>query len=297
MDNHNLVPAECIELSASPADENVQLQRQNELLKKEIAQLKIERQRIKQTRTRLSVFLLILLLISMITTTLAWFTISSIATVHNMEISIGTGVQLLISDEDHGNVLSEYKNTVTEVEINKQLALYDTSLDDMILDPLTSDDGVNFYTQKGTQRQANDDSFLEFELFFLASEDMWVHLTPNESEPGAEDGTLVFTSSTGVQADVVNCVRVSFTDEEAGTTATYEPNKGGAVTGLDTFDLSSNLSNNTRLFHLDAMSPKKIKVRIWIEGEDPQCDDDVQNANLQMQFNFEGTDNNNIPVN
>ncbi|MBE6737618.1 MAG: hypothetical protein E7566_03050 [Ruminococcaceae bacterium] len=282
----------------SPADENVQLQRQNEMLKKEIAQLKIERQRIKQTRTRLSVFLLILLLISMVTTTFAWFTISSISSVHNMEITIGTGVQLLISDENHGDVLAEYTNAVTEVEINKQLAVYDTSMDDMELDPLTSSDGVNLFTEHGNiPVEANKNTFLEFELFFIATEDMWVHLTPNESEPGAEDGTMVFTSSTGVQADIVNCVRVSFTDEEAGTTVIYEPNKGTMVADQNTFDLTGNFSNATRLFHLDPLSPKNITVRIWIEGEDPQCDDDVQKANLQMQFNFEGTDENNIPVN
>lgn len=282
----------------SPADENVQLQQQNEMLRKEIAQLKIERQRIKQTRTRLSVFLLILLLISMVTTTFAWFTISSIASVHNMEITIGTGVQLLISDENHGDTLSEYTNTITEVEINKQLAAYETDMDKIKLDPLTSSDGVELFKRHSTiPEQPNKDTYLEFDLFFIATEEMWVHLTPNESEPGAENGTSITTSSTGIQADVVNCVRISFTDEEAGTTVIYEPNKGTAVANQNTFDLTGNFSNNTRLFHLNPLTPKNIKVRIWIEGEDPQCDDDVQRANLQMQFNFEGTDENNIPVN
>jgi len=296
MDNRDIVSSDT-NFSLSPADEHIQLQHQNELLKKEIAQLKIERQRIKQTRTRLSVFLLILLLLSMVTTTFAWFTISSFSSVHNMEITIGTGVQLLISDENHGDVLSEYGSEVTEVEINRQLSSFNTTLDDIQLDPLTSSDGRNFYTQKRVKKDANDESFLEFELFFISSEEMWVHLTPNETEPGANNGTMVSTSSSGVQADIINCVRVSFTDEEADTTATYEPNKGTPVTDLDTFDLSSTLNNSTRLFHLDARTPKKIVVRVWIEGEDPQCDDDVQLANIQLQFNFEGTDDNNIPVN
>ncbi len=282
----------------SPADENVQLQRQNEMLKKEIAQLKIERQRIKQTRTRLSIFLLILLLVSMITTTFAWFTISSTSTVHNMEITIGTSVDLRISDENHGNVISEYSHAITEVEINKQLAAYETTMDDMLLDPLRSSNGVDLFTEHGTTPvEPNKNTYLEFELFFIATEDMWVHLTPNESEPGAEDGTSVFTSSTGTKADIVNCVRVSFTDEETGATAIYEPNKGSSVSGQTTFDITNGFSNNTRLFHLDRETAKKITVRVWIEGNDPQCDDDVQSANLQMQFNFEGTDENNIPLN
>ena len=300
MDNHDLVPTpQNREFSLTPADENVQLQCQNELLKKEIEQLKIERKRIKQTRTRLSIFLLLLLLISMVTTTFAWFTISSFSSVHNMEITIGTGVQLLISDEDHGATLSAYTDSVTEQDINKQLAAYNTSMEEMELDPLTSSDGVRFYTQNGTEKQANNESFLEFELFFIASEDMWVHLTSNENEAGADNGTKVSTSSTGIQADIVNCARVSFTDEESGTTVIYEPNKGTSVDGQTTFDLPSPMSysNETRLFHLDALSPKKIKVRVWIEGKDPQCDDDVQRANLQLQLNFEGTNDENIPVN
>lgn len=285
-------------LSATPA-ESAELQRQNDLLKREIEQLKIERNRIKKTRTKLSVFMLILLLLSMVTATFAWFTISSLSAVHNMEINIGTGVQLLISDENHGNDLSLYTNEVTNEDINKQLSAFNTSLDNIVLDPLTTSNGVRLVTQDGYEKSANNESFLEFDLFFISTEDMWVHLTSNESESGADNGTKVFTSSTGGQADIINCTRVSFTDEAAGTTVIYEPNKGTAVAGQTTFDLPTPMgfSNNTRLFQLEALEPKMITVRIWIEGEDPQCDDDVQRANLQVQFNFEGTDADNIPVN
>lgn len=280
-------------------DYNAELQHQNEQLKREIELLKAERKQIKSIRVKLSVLLLVLLLISMVTTTFAWFTISSISSVHNMEITIGTGVQLLISDEDHGTILTEYTNEVTEVEINKQLSAYNTSLAEMKLDPLTSSNGVRLLTQDGFEREANNKSYLEFKLFFIGTEDMWVHLTSDESNLGEDDGTRVSTSSTGVQADVVNCVRISFTDEQAGTTTIYEPNKGYAVAGQDTFDLPSPMaySNSTRLFHIEAMTPKMITVRVWIEGEDPECDDDVQNSNLQIQLNFEGTDDSNIPVN
>lgn len=292
MDNREII-------SAGTADSTAELQRQNDLLKREIAQLKIERKKVKQTRTRLSLFLLILLVLSMVTTTFAWFTISSLSAVHNMEITIGTGVQLLISDENHGNDLSLYTNEVTNEDINRQLATYNTSLDDSLLYPLTSSDGVRFFTKHGNERNANNDSYLEFDLFFIATEDMWVHLTSDERESGADNGTRVFTSSTGTQADIINCTRVSFTDEEAGTTTIYEPNKDYAVANQSTFDLPTPMgfSDSTRLFHLEALTPKMITVRIWIEGEDPECDNDVQRANLQIQFNFEGTDENNIPVN
>ena len=97
---------------------------------------------------------------------------------------------------------------------------------------------------------------------------------------------------------VVSCTRVSYTTESNGT-ATFENNKGAAVTSLSTFDLPSGTmvySDGTRLFHLDEMKPKKVTIRLWIEGEDPQCNDDVQEANLQVQMSFVGTDNNNVPI-
>ncbi|MBQ8001171.1 MAG: hypothetical protein IJ298_08255, partial [Ruminococcus sp.] len=160
-------------------DYNAELQHQNEQLKREIELLRAERKQIKSVRVKLSVLLLVLLLVSMVTTTFAWFTISSISSVHNMEITIGTGVQLLISDEDHGATLSEYTNEVTEVEINKQLSAYNTTLDRMKLNPLTTSNGITLYTEDGIQRSENNESYLEFDLFFIGTENMWVHLTSN----------------------------------------------------------------------------------------------------------------------
>lgn len=252
----------------------------------------------KKTKAKLSLLLLVLLIISMVGTTFAWFTMSDFSSVNNMDISIGSGVQLLIAGEDHGDDLSLYSNTLTNEDINAQLDAYDASLADMVLDPLTSADGKVFYTESGVQRDENNRSFLQFDMYLISSEDMWVHLTSTDSKPGMNDGTAVTTSSTGGQADIIRCARISFTDVEEETTVIYEPNKGTAVAGQTTFDLPTpmELSNNTRLFKLTALTPKHVTVRIWIEGEDPECDDDVQRANLQVKLNFEGTDDNNVPL-
>jgi hypothetical protein len=37
-------------------------------------------------------------------------------------------------------------------------------------------------------------------------------------------------------------------------------------------------------------------MRLWVDGEDPQCDDDVQEADLNVQMSFVGTDDNNVPI-
>ena len=253
----------------------------------------------RRTNAKLSLLLLILLVMSLITASFAWFTVSDFSSVENIQVSIGTGVQLLISGEDHGDDLNLYSNTLTNADINKQLEAYETELGKVVLDPVTSSNGRVFYNERGIQRTENNESYLEFDAYFIGTEDMWVHLTSTESKTGADDGTKVTSSDTGPRADIVNCTRVSFTDKDTGETVIYEPNKAAAVAGQNTFDLPRpmQLSNSTRLFKLTALTPKQVTVRIWIEGEDPQCDDDVQLANLQVQLNFEGTDDNNVPLN
>ena len=253
-----------------------------------------------RTKTKLSIILLILLIISMISATLAWFTISEFSSVNNMNISIGSGVQLFISGQDHGSDTSLYSKELTNEDINAQLD-EGMTLEDLLMFPVTSSDGVNMYTQSGTLKDANNDSYLEFTTYLMSTEAMWVHLTSNDTESGADNGTRVATSDTGVKADIVKCTRVSFTDVESGKTVIYEPNKvnGSEVAGQTTFDLPTpmNLSNNTRVCYLEKLTPKKVVIRIWVEGEDPECDDDVQLTNLQVRLNFQGTDENNVPVN
>ena len=63
--------------------------------------------------------------------------------------------------------------------------------------------------------------------------------------------------------------------------------------GQTTFDVGQSFSNDTRLFHLDKLTPKQITFRIWAEGNDPECDNDVQDANVTFEMLFGGTDENN----
>ena len=68
---------------------------------------------------------------------------------------------------------------------------------------------------------------------------------------------------------------------------------------MPTFDLPSGqmvYSNDNQLFHLDPLTPKEVTVTIWMEGEDPECDNDVQGANLTAQLSFVACDENGTPV-
>lgn len=249
-------------------------------------------------RKRIILFVAIITLLSMTTTTVAWFTVNTFAGVDNLDLHISLSAQLKVAMEDYGRDLDRYTKVITNEMIDGYLDDYDTSLEETILDPVTTTDGVRFTNQRGNVRIANDRSYLEFDCYFIATEDMWVHLTTESTEQGEDDGTKVTTTSTGPKADVVNCTRVGFTTERNGS-AIYEPNKGTPVNGQSTFDLPSGTmvyTDNTRLFHLEELTPTMVTIRLWIDGEDPQCDDDVQEAQLGVQLGFVGCDENNVPI-
>ncbi len=249
-----------------------------------------------KVRLRTTVIIFFVALFAVTTGTYAWFTLNTFSAVNNLEMTIGTGAQLLVSTEDHGDDLSKYSKVITNEMIDDYLSKYDIKLSEVLLDPLTSDKGVEFFTQFGDKRSENGGGFLEFPIYFIATKDMYVHLSSDNTARGKDDGSKVSTTDDGAKADVVNCPRVSF--EQGGSTKIWEPNKGAAVAGQSTFDLPSPMkyTDGTRLFKLDKMTPKRVMVRIWVEGEDPECDDDVQDAHLKIQMCFMGTDENNEAV-
>ncbi len=249
-------------------------------------------------RKALIVFVSVLTLLSMVTSTYAWFKINTFAGVDTLDMHISVSAQLKVSMENHGTDLDLYDKIITNDMIDTYLSRYNTNLDEIVLDPVTTSDGITFTNQRGAEKQPNDRSFLQFKCFFIATEEMWVHLTTESTDDGMDDGTMVTTESTGSKADVINCPRVGFVAEN-GDSAIYEPNAGTPVNSQSTFDLPSGTmvySDSNRLFHLNAMEPTEVTVSLWIDGEDPQCDDDVQDAHLAVQLGFIGCDEDNNPI-
>lgn len=266
------------------------MDRNQQQLLLEIEKLNKAQVRIKRKTTTL---LCIIAFLVLTTSTLAWFTLNSFASVENIQMNITTGVELRVDMENHGSDIELYKKEITNEMINSYLRSQGKdTLEDLLLDPVTTRNGIDFENQSGANREPNDTSYLEFDCYFIASKDMWVHLS-TEDPSGQFPGTSVTTSENGLKAEVVQAVRLSY--EDNGSAAIYEPFKGSPVNGQTTFDLTTPMvySNDTRLFHLNELEPKKITIRFWAEGNDPQCDDDVQNANVQVEMLFSGTDENN----
>ncbi len=257
----------------------------------EIEKLNKAQIRIKRKTTFM---LCVIALLVLITSTLAWFTLNSFASVENIQMDITTGVDLRVDMENHGSDIDLYKKEITNEMINSYLRSNGNyTLADQILDPVTTRDGISFESEHGSARTAGEDTFLEFECYFIASKDMWVHLSSDDAND--MEGTSVTTTETGLKAEVVQAVRVGFDDGDGA--AIYEPNKSGsAVNGQTTFDLRTPMaySNDTRLFHLDELQPLKVTIRVWAEGNDPQCDNDIQKANMAVNLLFSGTDDSNV---
>ncbi len=252
-----------------------------------------------KVKLKTAVIVFLIALLALVTATYSWFTLNTFSAVNSLDMTIGTGAQLLVSIENHGTDLSKYSKEITNEMIDEYLEQYDTELSKMLLDPLTSQEGVRLYTQNHTERRPNTGGYLEFPIYFIATKDMFVHLTSDETARNKGDGTEVSTTDTGAKADVINCPRVSFqSEDEDDKIVIWEPNKAAAVAGQTTMDIPKPMqyTDNTRLFHLKQMEPKRVTVRLWVEGEDPQCDDDVQDANLKVQLCFMGTDENNEAV-
>ena len=266
-------------------------ERTNQELLLELNKLQKAQARIKRRTTFL---LSIIAMLVLITGTLAWFTLSNFASVHEMNLRISTAPELYLDIENHGTDVSLYKKVLTNDMVNTALASVNAPrLDQQLLDPVTSSDGITMRSQSGTVRNANDTSFVEFKVWFIATKEMWVHLSGQNVLVNNESATTqVTTTETGSKADIVRALRVSY--EDPGTSsAIYEPNQGNAVAGQTTFDVGQNFSNSTRLFHLNQLEPKQITIRIWAEGNDPECDNDVQDANVTVEMLFGGSDENN----
>lgn len=251
-------------------------------------------------RKRTIAFLSILTVLSMLTATYAWFTVNTFVGVQDFELEVSTGDDLRVSMDNHGSNIEQYTHVITNEMINSYLRKnYNKTMKDIILDPVTTSDGKKFTYEKGEEVKPNgDESYLEFQCYFIATRDMHVHLT---KEPADEDGkhtadtggTSVTTSSPSPQSDVVKACRIDYNSEDESV-KTYEPNKGTKVTALNTFDLPSGsmtYNDSNQLFTLKKLTPKKVTMRLWLEGEDPECDNDIQRANLKVKMSFVGIRN------
>ncbi|MDO4475295.1 MAG: hypothetical protein Q4B59_00730 [Lachnospiraceae bacterium] len=238
----------------------------------------------RSMRLLTSILLLLVSLVSLVAATAAWFSISDKAQVRsfNMEVTAGPALRF---DLDPHKTFEEYIKTLEFTQIADRI-LKDQGFDmrKVPLEPVTTEDCEKFTLKNGTVVESKTGKYLAFKLNFMAQKDMVVHLTSEHSQ-GAADGTAV-TSKTKKLPDAM---RISFTAD--GKTKIYDPGMGsksqGNVFGLGPAGAMEYNESNA-LFSLKADTNKEVEVRVWLEGTDPECTNELKGADYSIQLRFEG---------
>lgn len=246
-------------------------------------------------RLYISIALLLLAIVSITAATTAWFTIADHTRVQSMSLDIYGGASLRFDLEPH-KTLEEYEKTLTFSEICSRV-LREQGVDwkKTALEPVTTSDYAEFTLENGTKAKSKTGQYLEFTLHFMAAEDMVVHLTSANSDK-AQDGTAITSKTQGL----VDAMRISFTDGDR--TSVFDP--GGEMNGSgeknEIFGLPSAdkmvYNNANALFSLKAYQDLPILVHVWLEGTDEACTDELRGAEYSIRLRFEGTDEENRPL-
>lgn len=232
-----------------------------------------------------SILLVLLALVSITAATAAWMTIADRTKVRTMRMEITSGANLRF-DLDAHEEFEDYVKTLSFRDIAQRISQekgYQPA--DNPLVPVTTDDCVRFVLEDGTE--AKPEYYLEFTLHFMSTQDMIVHLTS-----AGEDGTLISSSNKALPS----ALRLSFTAEETsiydpGMTDKWEASTAGKVFGLPSGEDITYHQGNA-LFSLKAGVDKPVILRLWLEGTDEACTDELRDMDYSIRLRFVGTDEN-----
>ena len=245
---------------------------------------------------RRTILLILLAVVGISGISFAWFTLADFTRVSTMKLDITNGSNLRFDVVAHEDIEDYYKTL--SVERIRDYVLSDLGYDLTVtpLEPVTTVNYTDFTFEKGDPADVRSGVYVQFPLHFMAAKDMYVHLTSANS-PGNEDGTLINAQD----ARLSNTLRVCFTVN--GQNYIYDPGMGegamengyGRVFGLNDAQNMVYTDNNS-LFYIPAFTDQEVIVRIWLEGEDEGCVDEIKKMNFTMKFRFAGTDEDNVLV-
>ncbi len=245
----------------------------------------------KKTRGRtlyLSITLAMVALVSVMAATMAWFSIADHARLHSMRLDITSGYALRIDMVPH-ETYEQYRDTISLAEIVSTL-IGNVSQDEYMtaLQPVTTEDGEHFTDEFGNTVLPQSGQYLEFVVHFMANRDMLVHLS-SEGEAG--------TRITSSNPQLVQAMRVAFAVEDENYI--YNPAMGdvsktdeiGKLFGLPGAHHMVMNEHNV-MWEMQEGVDVPVTIRIWLEGTDPACNNQIQGADYQIQMRFEGSDEN-----
>lgn len=238
----------------------------------------------------ISILLALIALVSVSAATVAWFTIADFTKVRSMGMEITSGTNLRFDLDSH-ETFEEYVKTLSFSKIADRIQK-DLGFDmrQVPLQPVTTSDVAIFTFEDGTIAEKNGGTYLTFTLHFMATDDMLVHLTSQDSD-GDKDGTAVESSN----HNLPDAMRISFTVNN--NIYIYDPGMGNdSITqeNIKWFGLSESnqmvLNDHNQLFELKKDVDCPVTVHVWLEGTDANCTNDISNADYSIRLRFVGTD-------
>ncbi len=241
-------------------------------------------------RSYITLLLVLIALAGITAATAAWFMISDRTRVYSLSMNISAGPSLRFDTVPHESY-EQYPQTISFDQIADAVVRQQNyDMRKTLLKPVTTSDVQTFTFRDGTVVRSNTGAYWEFPIHFIASEDMIVHLTAQNSA-GHQDGTLISSSI----PQLPESLRISF--EADGNVTVYDPGMGDSSTffgkiknfGLQTGNVSG-YNQNSVLFPLKALTDKTVIFRVWMEGTDEACTDELKNSDFEIRLRFEGTD-------
>lgn len=250
-----------------------------------------EQKKVLRQRVYITLTLTLIALVAVTAATVAWFSIADRTKVNTMGLDIVADVEMRM-DLDAHSTIDQYVRTLSFESIADRIQREKGySMSTTPLSPVTTKDYSTFTYENGTVAESVSGDYLEFTLHFMAAKDMIVHLTSADSSEGKGDGTMV---SSNVAA-LPQAMRISFSTD--GQTWVYDPGIGDTSSTLGTsktFGLAQEsdmkLNDDNAMFSLKEGQDKPVVVRIWLEGTDPQCVDELKKAEYSIRLRFTGTD-------
>lgn len=266
-----------------------------------------------QKKILLAGFAAIFAFIVTIGSTYAWFTVTSANQVQAVTLNIETADSLLIMlddptantnagyiyDADHDKATldnpANYKTVISSTDI----AAYYT-MADFVMTPVTTTDGTSFTNRAGSSVSGN----------ILVTMSFWVMSQSKSANIAVHELTLSANNGTPIKNTVVDAIRFSVTSPDDGTKVfgkdkLYSFDDGGTL--IDSADeaaitllhgvyytagtavageSTATLSSATTTFDLAPDTPEKITIRIWIEGWDDECTNNLIAAVFDIGFGF-----------
>lgn len=265
----------------------------------------------KRFKTALIMSLVCIVLLS--GATYAWFTIANKATVNRLALQVVSDGRLYIADTRENITKKESTLDLTD-SLNKVLYPCTTEDGKTMYKPVYSD---NNHVTGSNPIEAGEKSFYYYEtdLWLMVEETLAENANNNyyDITLGKADGADGTTIDAISKSHPEYCLRISF--ECGDTVAVYEPHSDEHLTGVQGVDyafntlpgLSSSVpvhkqlstgrfggetgtvyyeGDSSALFTIKGNEPTKVTVKIWFEGTDNDCMNEIQAEKIEGMLKF-----------